>query len=216
MPTCTKISKESLSPKEKARYDKLIDAASKVFSQYGFEKAKMCEIIKQAGGSFVTMYKIFGNKETIFAEVLFRKIDENFSSIEHSAISYSENLEDFLYDIGKKIITFATTNDAIGFHRLIISEGYKNDAKIGKLFFENAIKRTASIVAKYFIRERERGNIDVECPTLAAYQFLYLLKEPFFTAKMLGVDIDNNPIFDVEKSLRQTVKIFSKGMVVRK
>ncbi|MDR1007259.1 MAG: TetR/AcrR family transcriptional regulator [Campylobacteraceae bacterium] len=215
MPTCIKTAKESLSPKEKARYDKLIDAASKVFLQYGFEKAKMCKIIKQAGGSFVTMYKIFGNKEALFVEVLSQKTEEIFSSIEHSAISYSENFEDFLYDIGKKIIALSTTDDSIAFHRLIIYEGHKNNAKVGKLFFENAIKRTVSIVAKYFERERERGNISIEDPTLAAYQFLHLLKEPFFLAEILGVDT-NNPVFDVEKSLRQTVKIFSKGMAVKK
>ncbi|MDR1555367.1 MAG: TetR/AcrR family transcriptional regulator [Campylobacteraceae bacterium] len=212
-----KTIKKSLSPKEKARYDKLIDAAAEVFLEYGFEKAKMSEIVKRAGGSLVTIYKIFGNKETIFTEVLSKKTEKVFSGIvEYSTVSYSENFEDFLYDIGKKIIAL-TTNDIIyTFHRLIVSEGYKNDAKVGKLFFENAIKRTASIVAEYFEGERERGNIDIEDPVLAAYQFLHLLKEPFFFAKVLGVNTNNNPIFDVEKSLRQTVKIFSRAMLVKK
>ncbi|MDR0407533.1 MAG: TetR/AcrR family transcriptional regulator [Campylobacteraceae bacterium] len=216
MPACTKIAKESLSPKEKVRYDKLIDAASKVFLQYGFEKAKMCEIIKQAGGSFVTMYKLFGNKEAIFIEVLSQKSKEFFSSIESSAISYSENFEDFLYDIGKKIIELSANESTYAFHRLIISEGHKNNAKVGKIFFDNTIKRIASIMAEYFIKEQKKGNINIEDPTLAAYQFLLLLKEPFFFAKILGVDTDNDPVFDIEKSLRQTVKIFFKGMVVKK
>ncbi|MDR0579455.1 MAG: TetR/AcrR family transcriptional regulator [Campylobacteraceae bacterium] len=210
-----KVTKQSLSSREKARYDKLINAAAEVFLEYGFEKAKMSEIVKRAGGSFATVYKIFDNKEAIFVEVLSQKTKKIFSNID-LAISYSENFEDFLYNIGKKIISVTTNNNTCCFHRLIISEGYKNDAKVGKLFFENAIKPTASIVAEYFERERERGNIDVEDPVLAAYQFLHLLKEPFFFAKILGVNINNNPIFDVEKSLRQTVKIFSKGILVQK
>ncbi|MDR2342722.1 MAG: TetR/AcrR family transcriptional regulator [Campylobacteraceae bacterium] len=212
----SKIIEKQLSPKEKARYDKLISAAAEVFLKYGFEKAKMSEIVKRSGGSFATVYKIFDNKEAIFIEVLSQRTKEIFADIEHSAISYSDNFEDFLYNIGKKIISL-TTNDAVYiFHRLIISEGYKNDAKVGKLFFENAIKRTAAIIEKYFIRERERGNIEIEDPALAAYQFLHVLREPFFFAKILGIDTNNNDIFDIEKSLRQTIKIFSKGILVQK
>jgi TetR/AcrR family transcriptional repressor of cmeABC operon len=214
--TEAKITKESLSPKEKARYDKLIDAAAEVFLQYGFEKAKMNEIIKRAGGSFVTIYKIFGSKEAIFTEVLSKKTEEVFKNIERSAISYGENFEDFLYGIGKQIITLTTSDEICTFHRLILFEAHKNNAKVGKLFFENAIKRTASMVEKYFIRERERGNIEIEDPALAAYQFLHMLKEPFFFAKILGVDTDNNPLFDAERSLRQTIKIFSRAMLVKK
>ncbi|MDR3177687.1 MAG: TetR/AcrR family transcriptional regulator [Campylobacteraceae bacterium] len=207
---------ESLSPKERVRYDKLIDAAAKVFLEHGFEKATMCDIIRRAGGSFVTMYKIFGSKEAIFTEVLSKKTEEVFKNIERSIVSYGENFEDFLYGIGKEIITLTTNDEICTFHRLILSEAHKNGARVGKLFFENAIKRTASIIERYFIREKERGNIEIEDPALAAYQFLHMLKEPFFFAKILGIDTDNNPLFDVEKSLRQTIKIFSRAMLVKK
>jgi TetR/AcrR family transcriptional repressor of cmeABC operon len=215
-PIIRKTTKKSLSLKEKARYDKLIDAAAEVFLQYGFEKAKMNEIVKRAGGSFVTIYKIFGSKEAIFTEVLSKKTEEVFKNIECSTASYGENFEDFLYGIGKKIITLTSSNEICTFHRLILLEAHKNDAKVGKLFFQNAIKRTAAIIEKYFIRERERGNIEIEDPALAAYQFLHVLKEPFFFAKILGIDTDSNPLFDTEKSLRQTIKIFSKAMLVKK
>ncbi|MDR3345544.1 MAG: TetR/AcrR family transcriptional regulator [Campylobacteraceae bacterium] len=203
---------EALSERGKIRYKKLLCAATEVFLEKGFRKTNMNEIVKRGGGSLATAYKFFGSKEELFFEILSQNAENLFEDIKRSNISYEGKFETFLYDIGKRFTTMLHDERTYVFHRLIVHEGHKNNAHLGKIFFESAWKRTSQILTEYFEREKAKGNIDVEDTTLAAYQFFQVVKEPYFFAKVLGLDVDD-PVFDPDKALRQTVKIFSKGML---
>ena len=60
--------------KEKTMREVILKAAEKVFSKYGFYKAKMYKIAELAGISVGTMYRFFKSKEELYSEVLKSKL----------------------------------------------------------------------------------------------------------------------------------------------
>jgi TetR/AcrR family transcriptional repressor of cmeABC operon len=206
-----KKSINAMSSRAQARYDKLIKAASEVFLERGFEEASMSEIVKRAGGSLSTIYEMFGSKEQLFRETLSIGTERFFADI-IKGMSFDEGFEEFLYAIGSRVLGAMHDEKIFVFHRLIVHEGFKNNAKLGKIFFECSQMRVANFIAKYFDKQKECGIIDVEDTTLAAHQFVQAVKEPLFFAKLLGLDT-NSALFDADKSLRQTIKLFGNGML---
>lgn len=203
--------KDKLTPKAQARYDKLIEAAAEVFCEQGYEKANMSEIVRRAGGSLATLYKLFGNKENLFSQMLKNKTTEIFSNVDKNLCCSEGKIEEFLYSFGKSFLEMIVTEQAVYFQRLIIAEGHRDDAKLAKLFFTYAMGPTTQTVAKYLQKEKDKGYIDIEDTTLAAHQFIHALKDPLLYRRVLGLEIDlSNEA--LQKALKQTVSIFVNGI----
>jgi len=201
----------NLTPKGKVRYKKLLDAAGEVFLEEGFEKAGMNQIIQRSGGSLSTVYKIFGNKEGLFRAILTTKMEEIYEEIEQKNIAYGQGLEGFLTAVGGQYLDLVTTDEAVRFHRLIISEGWRDGAKFGKVFLEHAADKLSALVASRLHEEKAQGNIDLEDAELASHQFLHGIKDPFLFRRVLGVEIDVSAQTKA-KAVRQLVKIFCRGI----
>jgi len=199
-----------LTPKGMARYEKLLNSAADVFLKSGFEKASMQEIINLSGGSLSTVYKIFGNKEGLFRAVLEFKTTELFEDLDQRGIDDEEDLESFLLIVGKRFLDLTTSDDAVLFHRLIVSEGFRNDAKLGRLFAESAIGDFAQRIATHLKIAQDKGLIEVEDILLASHQFIHALKDPFLFRRVLGVPMEISEEIK-EKALHQLVRIFTKG-----
>ena len=54
-----------------AKREAILEAASKVFMEAGFEGASMAEISKVTGGSKDTLYSYFKSKEELFVDVMY-------------------------------------------------------------------------------------------------------------------------------------------------
>ncbi|MBE0497072.1 MAG: TetR/AcrR family transcriptional regulator [Campylobacterales bacterium] len=201
----------NLTPKGMARYKKLLEVAGEVFLEEGFEKAGMNQIIQRSGGSLSTVYKIFGNKEGLFGAMLEYKMELIFEGIEQKIALHEEGLQGFLMAVGGEFLDLVSTDDAVLFHRLIISEGYRDNAKLGKLFVDHAGDKIARLITSRLEVAKEEGKIHVEDTLLAAHQFLHALKDPFLFRRVLGITIDISPEAKM-RALTQLVKIFCKGL----
>ncbi|WP_457681760.1 TetR/AcrR family transcriptional regulator [Thermovibrio sp.] len=62
----------------------ILEAAEKVFSEYGFHEAKIYKIAEFAGVSVGTIYRFFKSKEELYSEVLRKKLLELKSRVESS------------------------------------------------------------------------------------------------------------------------------------
>lgn len=58
------------------RREAILAAAREVFQEVGFDRASMDEIAARFGGSKVTLYRYFENKETLFKELISRTANE--------------------------------------------------------------------------------------------------------------------------------------------
>ncbi len=65
-----------------AKLEKILQAAQKLFGQFGLKKVTIEDIAKEASVSKVTLYKYFRNKDDIFEEVVRFEGDQMFRAIE--------------------------------------------------------------------------------------------------------------------------------------
>jgi TetR/AcrR family transcriptional repressor of cmeABC operon len=159
--------------------DRFLDAAFEEFIKRGFEKAGMREIVRKSGGSFSTIYKCFGSKEGLFAaafEQQVQKIAREFERVaeQTKGLSIGEALNAFAL----KIIDSIFSEKALLMHRLIISEGFKDDAKLGRIVAEIAFKGHISVLASYIKEQQQKGALREGDPVVAAARFIGCVKEP--------------------------------------
>jgi AcrR family transcriptional regulator len=62
--------------KEKVSKEVILEAAEKIFSEYGFHEAKIYRIADLAGVSVGTIYRFFKSKEELYSEVIKKKLSE--------------------------------------------------------------------------------------------------------------------------------------------
>ena len=205
---------ERLSGKAESRCQKIVDVAFRLFLDNGYEKVSMNDIVKEAGGSLATLYKHFGSKEQLLIYILAEKSEELFGEWGRRSHCYEGRLEEFFTEIGKLFFDVIRTEDAVLFHRLIISIGYIDETKLQKETILNLMMRPVFIIAEYLENEKKSGRIDVENTTLCAQQFLNALKDPFTFPRILGVEIDISEKTYL-KALNQVVTIFCKGLLIK-
>jgi len=211
---CEHFSNKLLSEKASERCQKILDVAFRLFLENGYEKVSMSDIVKHSGGSLATLYKHFGSKEQLFIYVLEQKSEDVFGEWGRRSLCYEGRLEAFLMETGKMFLDLVTTQDAILFHRLIISIGYIDDSKLDKTLIKNLMSIPDKIVRDYLEHEKIKGNIDVEDTQLAADQFLNAVKGPFLFQRIVGLEIDISEE-KRSKALHQIVTIFCRGLLVR-
>ncbi|MFV0482150.1 MAG: TetR/AcrR family transcriptional regulator [Campylobacteraceae bacterium] len=202
---------DSLSPKSKERYKKIIQAATEVFLEQGYSSANMSEIVKRAGGSLTTLYKIFDNKATLFTEVIRDESDKIFCIfLQNSKCNGKDTIEDILYTLAKAFVKAIAEEKTIYFYRIMIHEGYKNDSELGKQFLKE-VDHTTDLVANYIEKMICKDELNVDNLKIASFQFLHLICEPTFTYLVFGL---NHLVSDelIEKSIRQAVRIFLNGI----
>lgn len=204
---------EKISGKAESRCTKFLDVAYRLFLDNGYENVSMNDIVKHAGGSLTTLYKHFGNKEQLLIYVLEQKTEELFGEWERRSHCYEGRIEEFLMQTGKLFLDLIITDDAVLFHRLIVSVGYMNDAKLGEEIMKSIMARPTNIIAEYLENEKAKGHIELDDATLCAQQFLNALEEPFMFPRILGVETDISEEKQT-KALNQIVKIFCRGLRV--
>ncbi|KFL35383.1 MULTISPECIES: TetR/AcrR family transcriptional regulator [unclassified Sulfurospirillum] len=209
---CISTLSERLSGKAESRCQKIVDVAYRLFLDNGYEKVSMNDIVKEAGGSLATLYKHFGNKEQLLIYILEEKSEELFGEWGRRSHCYEGRLEEFLAEIGKLFFDVICTEDAVLFHRLIISIGYLDETKLQKETILNLMMRPVFIIAEYLENEKKSGRIDVENTALCAQQFLNALKDPFIFPRIMGVTIDISEETYLKAS-KQVVTIFCKGLL---
>ncbi len=200
-----------LSTKAESRCTKIVDVAYRLFLERGYKNVSMCDIVKVAGGSLATLYKHFGNKEQLFIAALEAKSQELFGEWSKMSQGYEGRLEAFLMMIGHEFLRVVIENDAVLFHRLIVSVGYLDDLPFSEQVMQKVMMRPKKVISDYFDREKSEGRIDVEDTLLCAEQFLHALKDPFIFGRLVGAKIDISREKQ-ERALHQIVTIFVKGL----
>lgn len=82
--------------KEKRRGE-IIHAAMRVFSQYGYERAKMENIAAEAGIGKGTIYEYFPSKKRLFEDMIYFNLDKYKKSLEKIAlkkVSFNQKFHD--------------------------------------------------------------------------------------------------------------------------
>jgi len=197
-------------PRERGliRRDKIIQAATTVFVNSGYEAASLQEIVALAGGSLATLYRLFGNKEGLFYAVIERKSDQLLSDFNYSDLQ-SKTPSVALLEIGRRFFSLVISPEVGAIHRLLISEAVRTP-KLREIFLTLATERAIRNLAEYLQSQVDKQHLDIKNCFIAASHFMGALKGNYHTRSMLG-EVVNLSIEQQEEFVITAVDMFLNG-----
>lgn len=183
------VADENYAPRKRGllRRDRILDAATEVFSQYGYEAASLQEIVSRAGGSLATLYRLFGNKEGLFQAVIERKSTELLESLDLPHMK-GENPRKVLINVGMHLLKLILSDDVLAVHRLLIAESGRNP-RLREIFMSMAPERSQRALQEYLQYMVEHGHLQIDDCAMAAVQFVNMVKGNYYMRRLLGENI---------------------------
>ncbi|MDG6778408.1 TetR/AcrR family transcriptional regulator [Thiomicrorhabdus sp. zzn3] len=194
-----------------ARQQKFIEVAEHFFLENGYESTSVNEIVKIAGGSLGTLYRLFGNKLGLFEAVFKKKSKELFSQFDRADF-WTDDLHNSLFQFGNSLQKLALSRDGIAIYRLVVTENNLDQGEIQKIFYKYGPQTAICMLSTYLQKQLDNGKIELIDPQLAASQFLEMIKGPFTLRALFGEEIQQK---ELDMALEQAIHIFLQGCRVK-
>ena len=154
--------------------DEIIDMASRVFLEVGFERASMAEIAARVGGSKGTLYGYFKSKEDLFIEVAQSAAKRQIFPIFEELTRDRHELGKALCTFGEKALAILCSEASVQARRAVIAESGRGD--IGKRFFEDGPQRGMEALGTFLQSQMDAGLLRQADPRVAAAHLTALLE----------------------------------------
>ena len=198
-------------PKDLAKRAAILEAASRMFTQFGFEVASMDQIAAEAGVSKLTVYSHFGDKETLVVEAV-RTVCASLMPDELFVADPSAPLRAQLTDIARAFFALITSDSALAAHRMMMTPG--SDSRLRQMFWQAGPERIQSAFSAFLDARVASGELDVPDQHRAAVQFFCLLKGDLHT-RMAGGLCPQPPRCDGDAHIAATVDMFLRAYAAR-
>jgi TetR/AcrR family transcriptional regulator, mexJK operon transcriptional repressor len=180
---------ESSLPKTVARpeshRERILDAASEVFLECGFEQSSTAEIARRARISKRELYSHFADKRALLGAVI-AELQTSIGSRMDVRWSSSEDMETVLRKSAAAIYDFILSERFGKLVRIVAAESY-HDPAVARQFFELGPLAGRKATARYLKAKMEEGQLRKADPIKAADHFLDLVVgAQLMTAVILG------------------------------
>ena len=206
-----------ISKRGSERYEKFVQAGLDIFLEKGYENTSLTDIIKKSGGSLASIYKFFQNKECLFRAILERGFDQFYNKIcEKIDLRSTYEIEDFLSKFATVLFDIICEKKSTLITRIVMSEGAKNDGKIGKYFLNQILDKVDKILIDFFSRENVKSKLNHDLsPTTAATIFIALLRSPHhYYSVLLNKEVKLSKK-ERDKYVKICVDLFLNGAIRR-
>jgi TetR/AcrR family transcriptional repressor of mexJK operon len=165
-------------PKDPARTEQILQAASDLFLAQGLKGASMDAVSKEASVSKQTLYSHFKNKDDLYCGVMRWKLTKY--QFYDETVNLTGNIEDDLNILGTHFLNLILDPEAVAMFRIVISEStsYK---KTSRLFYENGPEKVINNLSTYF----EEYNIKE--PRFNAVTFTNMLDGEWHMKSIMGL-----------------------------
>ena len=170
--------------KTETKREAILEVASQVFQELGYERTSMAEIAARLGGSKVTLYGYFPSKQELFLEVAHSMAMQHLGPAYDELVPGGDDLPKVLRRFGEKLLTFICTPQAMGTYRMVAAQAGQSD--IGRRFFELGMKRGEETVAAFLQSEMDGGRLRQADAPVAAMHLAALLSAETWHRMLMG------------------------------
>jgi AcrR family transcriptional regulator len=160
-------------PPSKKKREKILQAATELFTEKGFVNTNVEDIAVAAGVSKQTVYSHFGSKENLFAVAVDAKCKS--SGIDEEFINMDDPPAEFLPQIARRFLKLMMSHEALRVYT-VCTVSAETHPELGATFFEHGPLRTVEVLANYIVHQNQLGNLRTEDAHHAAWQFFCMLK----------------------------------------
>jgi AcrR family transcriptional regulator len=155
----------------------ILDGASKVFMDLGFDGASMGEIARAAGVSKGTLYVYFADKSRLFEAIVEEK------AIEQGKVAFNFDLDrdvaTTLRDFGQAYIQLLCRPGGGSAIRTVMAIAERMP-DVGRRYYEHVLEKTIGGLAFYLEAHVKAKDIAIEDCKLAASQFMMMCQASLF------------------------------------
>lgn len=197
------------------RDERLIEVATNLFMERGFEGTSIDAVAEAAGISKPTLYARYRDKNELFAAILKGRIERWLAPLSAAAEaeagavgSKGSGIEATLHDLSRGMLALTLTAGAMSLRRILAAQSVRFP-ELAKLAQEEGWLRTVRAIANLLQKFSARGEIRVEDPELAADLFLSLILGGSARLADYGIVIDP----EIQERRRQAaVELFLNGV----
>lgn len=160
-------------PPSKKKRQLILDAATRLFTEQGYEGTSVEDIAIAAGVSKQTVYSHFGSKENLFGLAVADKCRS--AGVDENAIDMEKPPELMLPLVAQSFVGLVKSREALRVYA-ICTNSTESHPRIAELFYVHGPKRTVDVLSAYLQRQVELDRLEVEDTDAAAWQFFCMLK----------------------------------------
>ena len=167
----------------------ILDAATELFLTREYAGTSMEDIASAAAVSKQTVYKHFGDKETLFREVALGSVGPVGGAFQTKVAATAEAIDvsTALHALARSYIDAVMSPMLLRRRQLVLREAGRFP-DLAHMYHETGQRRTIDALSNAFGRLAERGELVIKDPRVAAAQFAFLIiGEPLDTAMFRGV-----------------------------
>ncbi|MEO8012257.1 MAG: TetR/AcrR family transcriptional regulator [Dokdonella sp.] len=199
-------------PKDLEKRAAILNAAKRLFPEYGFEGTSMDAIAAAASVSKLTVYSHFKDKDSLFVEAVRVRCTEQMPP-ELFEMENKGSLREQLRAIASAFFALVMSEEAISLHRLL-SAGSGSSEKLAQMFWEAGPQVVQHGFARFLEREVAAQNLDVADIERAASQFFCLLKGDLHARMLCGCGAASIAPAEIQTHLDATVDMFLRAYAV--
>jgi TetR/AcrR family transcriptional regulator, mexJK operon transcriptional repressor len=156
-------------PRGEKRRDEIAEVAQRVFLELGFTETTMQAIAASAGASKETLYRHFGSKEELFAEIIRTRAERVFCGLGEGPLPGAP--KECLTLIGNNMLRLIIGEDSLSLYRLVIAE-VPRAPELGRIFYEQGPAQVLRLLTAQIACATESGYLSCPDPSIAARLFL--------------------------------------------
>ena len=195
-----------------ARDVRLLDVATRLFMERGFDGTSIDAVAEAAGLSKPTVYARYLDKRDLFAAVLRGWIRRWLAPVSAAAEAEAEtgpkSIKTTLHELSRHTVAYTLAPEAGALQRILLAQAVQFP-ELAKLANEEGWLRAVRGVASILRQSAARGHIKVDDPELAADMFLNLVLGHSKRLALYGIATDPET---EERHRKAAVDFFLNGI----
>jgi TetR/AcrR family transcriptional repressor of mexJK operon len=199
-------------PKDQNKRAAILEAAKRLFVAHGYTGTSMDAVANQARVSKLTVYSHFGDKDSLFAEAVRCKCEEQMPA-EIFLADLQGPLREQLLTIARAFFALITSDDAVAVHRTVVAT-VPQAPQLGQLFWNAGPARVQAAFEEFLRTETAAGKLDIADTRRASMQFFCLLKGELHARMEIGCCAPLKAQ-DIDAHIQATVEMFLRAYAPR-
>lgn len=188
------------------RRSELMLLAEKVFLERGYANTTMSEVSRFSKASKSTLYKFFGNKKLLFAEIIRSRVPD-IEEISRKVVHSEREVADNLTRWGLQVLDLITTPDSVGLYKILLAE-LPAHPELGELYYEQGPFAFQRYLAVYFQRAVGQGKLVCSDVDEAALLFASMVAGDPFGRALLGISSAGRDGPSIVSHVEEAVAVF--------
>jgi TetR/AcrR family transcriptional regulator, mexJK operon transcriptional repressor len=189
----------------------ILEAATNIFLDKGYDGTTMDDIANLATVSKPTVYKHFADKEQLFANIVRSTADQvdDLVRVVVDTLTDPKDVENSLTELARRLVTSLMQPQMLRLRRLVIANA-ERFPDVGRMWYELGFGRVLVTLATCLQRLTDHKLLRLDDPILAANHFVGLLLWIPLNKAMFSGDHRASEV-DLERYTRSAVRAFLTG-----